>query len=309
MGTEHKIFVNGVLSTTINDAAYQTATKFGFAASGASSARFDDFLIETMGTADPVNLPVLSELSPANNTVITASSTTISARVTDVESQASDVYLEISKTQDFAILTHNLTRTGIVSGAVASFSVTGLNQGNYYWRMRASMTGNATYTAYTARRGLFVNIPTSGRLSPDSILSMTGAVGALADIQDDPDSPNGSFIATDGLSDTAVRVSMPSTPPLLIGANLQNFRVQVQKSASTTTTGSVTIYLYEDGIERTSQTFTVGTGNAASVHQLSWNASLLSDSSGANVEVRVLGVGVYGGKASNKFGVNIGAIK
>jgi fibronectin type 3 domain-containing protein len=147
-----------------------------------------------------------------------------------------------------------------------------------------------------------------GRLSPTTLLEQTGSVGSVTAIQDDPDSPNSSWITTDGLGDTVIRTAF-NTPadPLTIGSSLQNFRVLVRKSSSTTKDGSVTVSLYENGVSRTSQTFTVS--NSQTVLQLPWNASLLSNGTGANVECRIVGVGVYSGKGSDRFGIDIGAIE
>jgi lysozyme len=148
----------------------------------------------------------------------------------------------------------------------------------------------------------------TGRLSPDAILEQTAMLGALSTIQDDPDLPNSSWMTTDGLSDSILRVSFPSpTPNLTVGASLQNFRVLARKSASTSSNGTITIALYENGVQRTSQQFTIS--NTQSVFQLSWNANLLSNLNGSNVEVRIVGVGVYSGKGSDRFGVDFGAVE
>lgn len=49
-GSEHKIFVNGILALTFTETAHQASTRFGFATSG-TTARFDDFKVESLGAS------------------------------------------------------------------------------------------------------------------------------------------------------------------------------------------------------------------------------------------------------------------
>lgn len=256
--------------------------------------------------------PYLTDMSPANNAIITSSSITISATPIDLDNEICMVYLEFSKDIYFS----NIIRydsANVNSGITANFYISNLLQGNYYWRMRVS-DSSGIMSNYTAYRGVFVSIQTeeNGRLSPDSIIELTGLTGSVSSIQDDPDTPNSSWLTTTGQTDSIVRVSFP-TPRfnLRSGASLQNFRVQVRSNApsGSGTAGTVYIDLYENGVQKTSQSFSLAKTSSSSVFQLSWNANLLSNMDGRDVECRVRGVGVYSGGQNSRWSVEVGAIE
>lgn len=254
-------------------------------------------------------VPRLSSLVPANNTVVTASSVTFSAVVTDAEASNSVVHLEISKQKNFSVLSHNLTNSGVVSGTTTSFNVSGLLQGNYYWRMKVKDGITNEYSTYTIERALFVNVPSTGRFAPEAILVMSGATGDISMVQDDPDSPDANWMGS-GVVDSIVRTSLPTPAKILkAGAGLQNFRVLVRKNQSTTTTGTLHIALYENGVQKATASYSIATGNTPTVHQFSWDASLLADRSGKDAEIYVRGVGVYSGGGASRFGVQYGAME
>lgn len=262
-----------------------------------------------LDTPDGSALAVLSNLSPANNKISSDDVELLSATVTDADGDANTVYLEVSKTQDFAALTHALSVPNVADGNTASFNLTGLDQGNYYWRMRAKKAGTSTYTAYTAYRGLFVDtVVSSGFLPPESLITLTGASGSVTAIQDDPDAPDGNWLTASGGSDVIAHVAF-ATPPGTVkaGTNLQHFRALVRKTDKTTPdNGSVTLSLYENGTYKAQQTFSLG--NTDTKFSFYWDAALLTDSTGAGVELRVTGVGVYAGPGKNRFAVDIGAV-
>lgn len=260
---------------------------------------------------DPSTLPVLSGLTPANNTVITSSSATITAVVNDAEGHVSDVVLQISKTQDFASILITQTQSGIASGGTATFNVTGLGQGNHYWRLRANRTGYTTYTNYTAYYGLFANIPATGKLYPDAILQQTGYTGAVTAIDENPDTPDGNWLTTvtTPTADTILRVSFPSPPlNLKTGAGLQNFKILVRKNKVSTATGTMTIGLYESNVLKGTASLNTVDGNTTTL-TYSWDASILTAVSGVNVEARMLGNGYTGKSGGTRFGIEIGAVE
>lgn len=101
------------------------------------------------------------------------------------------------------------------------------------------------------------------------------------------------------MTDTALRVSFPT--PLAnpkTGAGLQEFRVRVRKAGTAITHPTCRIELYETGdttplstpVSDTSVSNTTGV-----VLSGTWNASLLSQPTGAAVEVKVVGTGVTNG--------------
>lgn len=62
--------------------------------------------------------------------------------------------------------------------------------------------------------------------SPDAVLSQTNISGAVAVIQDDPDTPDESWMA--GTGAIVLRVSFPTPPADLIPGVVQKFRVRVR---------------------------------------------------------------------------------
>jgi len=148
------------------------------------------------------------------------------------------------------------------------------------------------------------------RLAPDAILTATNLSGAVTAIQDDPDSPDGSWLTAPGNNNnTEVIVSFGSpSGDLNTGAGLQEFRVLVRKT-NHSTNPSCTIQLYENGSAIATlvngQTVSSTTGTVLSG---TWDASSLSAISGVNVECRVTG-STGGGSPGNRASLEVGAIE
>lgn len=108
-------------------------------------------------------------------------------------------------------------------------------------------------------------------------------------------------------SDTDLRVSFPTPPDTLItGAGMQEFRVLVRKTAGAGTP-TVRLELWENGSAVSGGTLladTDVTSASGTIHSVTWNATLLSNLTGLNTELRVYGTGVSGGAT-----VEVGAIK
>lgn len=147
-------------------------------------------------------------------------------------------------------------------------------------------------------------------MAPDALLVQTNLSGAVTAIQDDPDSPDGSWLTAPGSNkNTEARTSFgtPTNPPTL-GAGLQNFRVLVRKT-NHSTNPSATVELYENGslvseiVGSTTVSSTTGQILAGS-----WDASSLGTSDGSLVECRVVG-SVGGGSPGNRASVEVGAIE
>lgn len=117
------------------------------------------------------------------------------------------------------------------------------------------------------------------RLAPDAILTQTNLVGTLADIQNDPDTPDTTWLtATDTSIATVLRVSFPTPSNTITGS--QEFRARVRRvggtdnppvnlelwinGASTLVGPNVTVVNSTDG-ELISWTWDAGTHDATAV--------------------------------------------
>lgn len=109
------------------------------------------------------------------------------------------------------------------------------------------------------------------------------------------------------MTDTALRVSFPApSGDLKVGAGLQEFRVLVRKAGSAIGNPTCRVELYETGgtsplatpVSNTAVSSTTGT-----VLSGTWNANVLSQISGAEVEAAIVATGVTNGS------VEPGAIK
>lgn len=251
----------------------------------------------------------LSSLLPANNTTITANSITISALVGSVQSSPCTVYLEVSEVKDFSTLFYSTNKTA-TTGATVSFPVSGLQAGNYYWRLKV-VDGGVT-SNYTTYRGIYVNILSTitGSLSPDAILVQTNLTGSLTDIQDDPDSPDANWLAaTSNTSTATLRVSFPTPPANLVtGAGLQEFKVWVMRSLSSSSANpSATISLYEGGTLKTSGSATAVNSSTGMLLTYSWDAASLSAVTGANVEMYI--TAPVAGSGGSRTTIDVGAVE
>jgi hypothetical protein len=150
------------------------------------------------------------------------------------------------------------------------------------------------------------------RLAPDALLVQTNLAGAVGDIDDDPDSPDGAWLTHNGGNgDTDCRVSFPTpTGNPTVGAGLQEFRVLIRKNASGGNSTTWSLALWENG----SQVSVLATGTVTTttgeVVAGTWNASALSGADGAQVECRLqqTGGGSSGG-GSNRRRIEIGAVE
>lgn len=79
------------------------------------------------------------------------------------------------------------------------------------------------------------NAPAGGntdeREAPDTLAVQTNLTGAVTDIDDDPDSPDGLWLTASGSSTARVTFPTPTGSPT-VGAGLQNFRVLLRKNAT-----------------------------------------------------------------------------
>ena len=132
---------------------------------------------------------------------------------------------------------------------------------------------------------------TAETLNPDVLIAQTNLSGSVTDIDDDPDSPDGLWLSTSSNNaDSIARVSFPSpTGNLTSGAGLQEFRSFVRVTANASNV-NFDLYLYENGAVLNGGAPIGSITSNSTAGQLltgTWDASLLSDQSGVNVEARV----------------------
>ncbi len=73
----------------------------------------------------------------------------------------------------------------------------------------------------------------SERLTVDNLATLTNLSGAITDIDDDPDSPDGLWITSDGGGAAELIGDFEnSSRTLKVGANLQEFRVLIRRSSA-----------------------------------------------------------------------------
>lgn len=147
---------------------------------------------------------------------------------------------------------------------------------------------------------------TQERLAPDELLDQTGLTGAVTDIDDDPDAPDASWLTTAVNTNTVCRVSFPTpASTLTTGPGLQEFRVQVRKTAETTDPTCV-VELYEAGVlVSTVVASTTISSTTGVVLSGTWNAT---GRTAASIECRVVGT-VGSGSAANRASVEVGAVE
>jgi hypothetical protein len=145
-------------------------------------------------------------------------------------------------------------------------------------------------------------------LAPDAVLDSTNYTTLnLTDIDEDPGSPDGVFGTWDGNGNTIARLSFPSpSGNLTTGAGLQTFRVEFRRSSAGGALTPWALQLYEGGT--LVATLNTGTDAAAGGETASgsFDASLLSDGSGAGVECRL--IQTSGGTGGGRKGLELGAV-
>lgn len=151
---------------------------------------------------------------------------------------------------------------------------------------------------------------TAERLAPDAV-TLTNLSGVVANIQDDPDSPDGNWlVATGNNVGTTAEVTFPTpSGSLTTGAGLQEIRVLCRKfSATQTGTPTARIDIYENGTLVSSGSAVNITSAVGQVISRTFDASILSDQTGASFEVRAVGVQT-GGSPGVRNTVDFGAIE
>lgn len=132
------------------------------------------------------------------------------------------------------------------------------------------------------------------RLTPAAILASSNITGAVADVDEAPESPDANYIVpTSTASEWTARFSFatPATTPAT-GASKQAFVVWVQYGvAAALTIPLLKAELYEAGVLVSSLGTRVVSVAAGQLLIFAWDAALLSAASGADVEVRLSTIG------------------
>jgi hypothetical protein len=150
----------------------------------------------------------------------------------------------------------------------------------------------------------------SERQSPGAILASSQLSGTVADIDDDPDAPEGAWLEqSSNNTDTSVRVSFPTpTGAPTSGSGLQEFRALVRKTTGQSGVPTARIELWENGALVAAGSETNVTSESGQVVSFTWNASQLSGTDGSGVECLVYGTKT-GGSPPTRAAVDVGAIE
>lgn len=155
----------------------------------------------------------------------------------------------------------------------------------------------------------------SERLTVDNLATLTNLSGAITDIDDDPDSPDGLWITSDGVGAAELIGDLEnSSRALKTGANLQEFRVLIRRSSQNggPDGGNDVVFdidLYENGtiVRNLVSGATQASGASATVYSGTWNANEVSNKD--DVEVRVFQTNGASGNPGNRRYIDIGAIE
>ena len=128
------------------------------------------------------------------------------------------------------------------------------------------------------------------RQAPDVLITQTNLSGVVADIDEDPDSPDANWLTADSDgADTVCRVSFPTpSQDLNPATDVQEFRAWIRRSASGGQVPSASMVLYDGGSAvRTLVTLTSGITTAGVMLVGVWSASEVGDM--ADVGCLILG--------------------
>jgi len=147
-------------------------------------------------------------------------------------------------------------------------------------------------------------------LFPDAILTQTGLVGSVTDIDEDPDSPDANWLTTNA-SNGVLDVSFPTpTGSPDTGAGVQEFRVLLRKDAAAGGDPDVIASLRESAGGTDLQVLATNvlvTSSTGTVLSWTWDASNLGTPDGSSVVLHM--TFQKGGGGPNERNVEVGAIE
>lgn len=148
---------------------------------------------------------------------------------------------------------------------------------------------------------------TQQRIVVDSILSADNQTGTIADIDDDPDSPDANWLAA-GTADSTFHGSFSAVNAGQALDGQQEFRVLARKTSPGGADPDIAIYLFESGTQVSVLAATAAVTDTTAVFVGTFQAASLADQTGSNVEIWVDMTG-SGGAPAGRRGVEIGAIE
>lgn len=192
---------------------------------------------------------------------------------------------------------------------IASWLHTGVGTGWTTQNQTLSGAEADAITDYDDLRLRFIPNQTAAgaeQIFPDALTTQTNFTGTVADIDEDPDSPDANWlIAASNNVATTAHVTFPTpTDPLVSGAGLQEFRVWVRKFNGTGTP-TATIRLYDNGSLISSSAALNVTSLTGEILSYTWDAS---GRNAATIECRVDG-NQTGGSPATRATVEVGAIE
>jgi len=151
----------------------------------------------------------------------------------------------------------------------------------------------------------------AGTYKPSSILNQTNLNGTLSALADDVDVPDSyDLIPIDGTLGTKLIVSLEDPPrELKIGTGLQSLRALVKKNATLGNNPTAVLSLFENngGTRTQIASQSINLGDTPTVMSVTFDANLLTDRTGKNLEAEITGTPA-GGSASTKRTVIIRAV-
>jgi hypothetical protein len=148
----------------------------------------------------------------------------------------------------------------------------------------------------------------TARYSPDALLTQANLTGAVAAIQDDPDSPDASWLTTTSGGHATLRASFPTPANNVQGT--QEFKALVRLATGGSNSVTAELRIAENNLVRGSSATTTINASGTTMLTLSWNSSVLTNRSGTDVEVIVEQLsGGTGGSPSTRRYLEIGAIE
>jgi YD repeat-containing protein len=146
----------------------------------------------------------------------------------------------------------------------------------------------------------------------DAVVSSTNLSDAtVAQLEDDPDDPAGTWATATTVDDVELRVAFP-TPALApgAGAGLQEFRVLLRKDAAGGVDPTVDLELWEAGGGSALATLASAvpvSSESGQVVSVTWDAALLGTADGSVVELRIVGHASTGDPGDERA-VEVGAV-
>jgi hypothetical protein len=135
---------------------------------------------------------------------------------------------------------------------------------------------------------------TTELLLPNAVIQATALNADINDLNEGVDNFDNVYATHNGTnSNTTLILGFPTpSNSLAIGDNLQTFRARVRKNSSGGNSATVQLQVFENGssVNVNSSTFTIDSLTGENI-SFTWNASVLSNLSGEDVEIAIVQTG------------------